>query len=320
MVLIYLYDQLNNIIEYLSIVKVIKYIIKWWTNSCEITRICNTYHSSTMSLRFAKSLKKSKQLETYRNIVYRGCNVFNVQAALDNIVTVKKISKNSNLIIITNITHCLHALRYINSIMFRLDKLRKKQFTETNNEHLSLLESLWDNMKPNIRRNNETINNKTYISSDWCEIGFQGKDPSTDFRGFGMLGLVQLEYFARVKGEVAKSICLESMHSRRYYPYAATGINITAFVFELLIEHRFHSILFNCLQQHELKSTSNIQDGPSANETLIDIGINIINDLYCEIYEGFNELWVRKDPENVLAFRVIFDEYKNYIRKKYPTI
>ena len=26
----------------------------------------------------------------------------------------------------------------------------------------------------------------------WVDIGFQGKDPSTDFRGAGMLGLEQL--------------------------------------------------------------------------------------------------------------------------------
>ena len=316
----YLYDQLNYIIEYLSIDKLIKSIIRWWTNTCEMTRICNTYHNSTMSIRFAKSLKHSKQLKTYRNIVYQGSNVFNVQAALDNIVTVKKISKNSNLIIITNITHCLHSLRYVNTIMFRLDKLRKKQFNETNNEHLSLLESLWDNMKPSLRRNNETIDNKKYISNDWGEIGFQGKDPSTDFRGFGILGLMQLEYFARTKAETAKSILMDSVHHRRYYPYAATGINITAFVIELLCEHRFHSILFNCLQQHELQSTTNIKDGPSADETLIEIGINAINDLYCEIYEEFNQLWVRKDPENVMAFQLIFREYKDIIRKKYPTI
>ena len=174
----YLLGKVNDLLAYFNIAtidKTIKYIIHWWTSSCEIYRICNSYHNSKMSYRFATSLKRSKQLITYRNIIYhQGYNVFNVQAALDNIINIKKINKNSNLIVITNITHCLHALRYVNSIMSRLDKLRKKAFNDSNNEHLLLLESLWDNMKPNTIRNNETINNKSYVSSEWNEIGFQG--------------------------------------------------------------------------------------------------------------------------------------------------
>lgn len=30
------------------------------------------------------------------------------------------------------------------------------------------------------------------ISKQWCEIGFQGNDPKTDFRGMGLLGLHNL--------------------------------------------------------------------------------------------------------------------------------
>jgi len=29
-------------------------------------------------------------------------------------------------------------------------------------------------------------------STEWVDVGFQGKDPSTDFRGAGVLGLEQL--------------------------------------------------------------------------------------------------------------------------------
>ena len=30
------------------------------------------------------------------------------------------------------------------------------------------------------------------MSKKWIDIGFQGKDPATDFRGSGLLGLKQL--------------------------------------------------------------------------------------------------------------------------------
>ena len=34
------------------------------------------------------------------------------------------------------------------------------------------------------------------VSEQWKDMGFQGTDPATDFRGMGLLGLEQLIYFA----------------------------------------------------------------------------------------------------------------------------
>lgn len=33
---------------------------------------------------------------------------------------------------------------------------------------------------------------KARISKQWADIGFQGDDPKTDFRGMGILGLINL--------------------------------------------------------------------------------------------------------------------------------
>jgi len=41
---------------------------------------------------------------------------------------------------------------------------------------------LWKNLLPNRKL-------KERKTMDWVEIGFQGKDPATDFRGAGILGL-----------------------------------------------------------------------------------------------------------------------------------
>ncbi|KAI4797796.1 hypothetical protein KUCAC02_024843 [Chaenocephalus aceratus] len=46
------------------------------------------------------------------------------------------------------------------------------------------------------------------ISKQWCEIGFQGSDPKTDFRGMGLLGLSNLLYFA----EHDKTTALQMLH------------------------------------------------------------------------------------------------------------
>lgn len=44
---------------------------------------------------------------------------------------------------------------------------------------------LWKELRPDTPLNGR-------ISKQWCEIGFQGSDPKTDFRGMGLLGLHNL--------------------------------------------------------------------------------------------------------------------------------
>jgi ELMO domain-containing protein len=43
--------------------------------------------------------------------------------------------------------------------------------------------------------NGEVLENR--ISNQWKTIGFQGKDPATDFLGVGVFGLFNLIYFAK---------------------------------------------------------------------------------------------------------------------------
>jgi len=43
----------------------------------------------------------------------------------------------------------------------------------------------------------------------------------------GLLGLHQLLHFASTRPAQAKAVLLESHHPRRFFPFAATGINIT---------------------------------------------------------------------------------------------
>ena len=89
------------------------------------------------------------------------------------------------------------------------------------------------------------INCNKDSSQDWGMIGFQGSNPATDFRGMGMLGLLQLHYYSNWNGGTsAKNALTTANHSVRYFPFAATGINITKFCIELLRECRLHHFLF----------------------------------------------------------------------------
>lgn len=41
-----------------------------------------------------------------------------------------------------------------------------------------------------------TVKLESRITKQWGDIGFQGDDPKTDFRGMGMLGLINLVWVA----------------------------------------------------------------------------------------------------------------------------
>ena len=59
------------------------------------------------------------------------------------------------------------------------------KYDKKNDEHEKKLMTLWSTLKPK----EELGERKT---KKWIDIGFQGDDPATDFRGSGILGLDQL--------------------------------------------------------------------------------------------------------------------------------
>lgn len=58
-------------------------------------------------------------------------------------------------------------------------------------------------------------------------VGFQGNDPSTDFRGSGQLGLENLLFFVSARNEYAQEVLKFSLDKETWYFFAVAGINIT---------------------------------------------------------------------------------------------
>ncbi|XP_067657550.1 uncharacterized protein [Haliotis asinina] len=67
------------------------------------------------------------------------------------------------------------------------------------------------------------------FGNHWEEIGFQGRDPSTDLRGVGMLGLLQLLYFLRnpKTAQLARDVYKLSLHPTQNFPFCVMGINMS---------------------------------------------------------------------------------------------
>jgi ELMO domain-containing protein len=85
------------------------------------------------------------------------------------------------------------------SILFKINLKREKinkfkeyitePYDEKNEKHEKLLMLLWKVCFPNVELKNR-------ISNQWKDIGFQGTNPSTDFRGVGVFGLWNIIYYA----------------------------------------------------------------------------------------------------------------------------
>ncbi len=65
------------------------------------------------------------------------------------------------------------------------------------------------------------------IGDQWSKIGFQGKDPATDFRGMGLLGLDDLLYMAKNHPSLCSRILSASHHVQAGFSMAIVGINLT---------------------------------------------------------------------------------------------
>ncbi|KAL8062353.1 hypothetical protein ABFX02_02G141100 [Erythranthe guttata] len=74
------------------------------------------------------------------------------------------------------------------------------------------------------------------ISEQWKEMGWQGKDPSTDFRGGGFISLENLLYFGRNFPKSFQDLLRKKEGDRAMweYPFAVAGVNITFMLIQIL--------------------------------------------------------------------------------------
>ena len=92
---------------------------------------------------------------------------------------------------------------------------------ENEPEHLELLERFWQ-----LCFGGETPFERR--TKRWTDVGFQGPDPGTDFRGAGVQGLRHLVYFAQNRADDFKSA------NQSGYPLAIAGLNVTMMIYSCL--------------------------------------------------------------------------------------
>ncbi|KAK4759030.1 hypothetical protein SAY87_020331 [Trapa incisa] len=96
-------------------------------------------------------------------------------------------------------------------------------------EHQDALRQLWvlsypDRELPSLK------------SEMWKDMGWQGSDPSTDFRGGGFISLENLIFFAQKYPESFKRLLhkQDGIRAEWEYPFAVAGINISFMLIQML--------------------------------------------------------------------------------------
>ncbi|KAK7263638.1 hypothetical protein RJT34_31232 [Clitoria ternatea] len=114
----------------------------------------------------------------------------------------------------------------------RLQRLQERlqvPYDEANPDHQESLRALWQCSFPNVSL-------MGMISNQWKDMGWQGPNPSTDFRGCGFISLENLLFFARKYPASFHRLLLKKDGDRATYeyPFAVAGINISFMLIQML--------------------------------------------------------------------------------------
>lgn len=147
-------------------------------------------------------------------------------------------------------------------------------------DHLKLIQETWSNLYPSAQV-------PSIPSEQWSRLGFQGTDPSTDFRAMGLHGLRQLhDYSSRPDGT---EVLQHSLEESKWFPFAVVSINISAFQLDLLKSCKLDRILV----------------GPGFPM------VPTYNALFAVIFQRFDSAWMQSDTKDIMDFPRIFKIVKD---------
>lgn len=142
------------------------------------------------------------------------------------------------------------------------------------------------------------------ITREWEEIGFQGQDPATDFRGAGIFGLHQLLRLCQnadnlvrkldtVREMFAQSEYQAANKSKSWYFFAVTGLNISSKLLMSLRKGVFDSSLLNVMEGER---------GFDPEALLLEV----FDVWYFNVFKAFNDKWLA-EGKTMMEFTQFFD-------------
>jgi hypothetical protein len=292
-----------------------KFVTHVYSGKGELESICSktNEHSLEMTIEFANALGRSKILAKESKIV-SNLQIVPVPELCDNIMWAKRFhasTTDSSRATKRNLLCCLHDINYVNTVVSRILKLHETAFDDKNALHIALLDEYWSDMTSGAKRRSK---------AQWKEVGFHGDDPAAELLGTGILGLLQISYFGRLRGAEARQILRDSHDDTKAFPFTFVGITITQFVLQLVQQRDLHGEILALLHER-VRGRPDVYDtaeGPSGHADLVDQGCNLVHDLYCDIFEYFSQVWASKHTgEEKFSFQSVFALVKDDFFLKY---
>ncbi|XP_072171340.1 ELMO domain-containing protein 2-like [Diadema setosum] len=259
-----------------------KWALRRATGKCELLRICCGNHSKggRKTRAVEKSLRQSHLGSLQRLATDDDLNIFE---AVKYVMTVKNIDPKIYPDFSPTLQSSLKQICGYNALVKEIEALKKEKYSTANPAHEQDLLKLWRLLKPNDKLEKRTC-------KQWGEIGFQGDDPATDFRGMGVLGLQNLLFFAENYNGVARQVLTHSQHPTLWYSYAVVGINLTSMTYHLLRDGALRDYFYH-----------SITGQPS---------IYHFHKVYCYIFSEFDRFWFASKPKSVMEFGSIRDKFE----------
>lgn len=239
---------------------------------------------------------------------------------------------------------------YYNKLLLIFIYLKVNLYNKTNIKynsanviHTEMLYEIWKEtyIKMNVDKNNKE-DMIELISQKWLDIGFQGKDPSTDLRSTGYFGLEQLVYFCKYSVYFEK-VYLTATDQKKWYFFAAAGINITGKIVEYMLSYDVNDMLFNYFNEiiknnssKNMSKNKRLTDNKNLitdNNSIVDFFpfknfeytnkekgtitlyehayYHLLNKFYENIFFEFNKLWLTQKNFSFMNFNFLFENFFN---------
>uniref|UniRef100_A0A3P9KJ59 ELMO/CED-12 domain containing 1 n=1 Tax=Oryzias latipes TaxID=8090 RepID=A0A3P9KJ59_ORYLA len=274
----------------------LKLVVRKFTGRCELQRICyNNKPGARRTQKIESSLRYSKN-ELMQSAL--SIHPDKVEKTVDDIMALKKINPDTNPQLGISLQASLLQIVGYRDLVAEVEKLRREPYDCENAEHEEMLMKLWKELRPDTPLTSR-------ISKQWCEIGFQGSDPKTDFRGMGLLGLHNLLYFAEHDKSAALQMLQDSLQPKHKgflsiivfrYSFAIVGINITDLAYSLLVSGALKTHLYNVAP--EMPNLQHFQQ------------------TFCYLMQEFQRFWIEEDPSDIMEFNRVRSKFHRRILRQ----
>ncbi|XP_051559494.1 ELMO domain-containing protein 2 isoform X2 [Myxocyprinus asiaticus] len=263
----------------------VKWILGLVTGTCELQRICAQCRAGalrTTQIEYSLKSSKSKVLRAALSL-----KESELEDHLAQIIREKRIKEQKDPTFKVNFRQCLLQINGYNELFEAVEELRKEVFDSDKEEHENMLLKLWDLLMPSAKL-------ESRITKQWGNIGFQGDDPKTDFRGMGMLGLTNLVFFSETFTDEARQVLSHANHPTLGYSYAIVGINLTEMAYSLmksgaLKPHFYNAVSGKPQMQH-------------------------FHQFYCYLAYEFDKFWLEEEPESIMEFNRYREKFHDKVK------